>query len=272
MSNLKELNEALDANIPRSAVKSREGAGRRSFSYLSADYVIDRMNRLFGNLNWATETVENKLVFMGEVNGKQVAHYIARVKVEAQHIDESGRVVRTSHTGTGYGDGSDSVNPGKAHELAAKEAESDALKRACKNFGQSMGLALYDKDQTNVEEDAPRKEAPKAAPKPGNQEVIAPAASSVTPSASASQSSRPKLSDSPSTRPKVEASAGPDRDNLNRRISTLSKILNSTGKASFAAQKEKMKNSYGADNKDQLTDAQAAELVAAMEALAQAAS
>lgn len=260
MKTLNELNATLDANIPRSAVKSRQGAGSRSFSYLSTDYVIDRMNRIFGNLNWATDTVENKAVYEGQINGKYTCHYIARVKVEAQHIDDSGRLVRTQHVGTGYGDGSDASNPGKAHELAAKEAESDALKRACKNLGQSMGLALYDKDQTNVEEDGV-----------SSSVSTKTATAAFVPNVSAS---RPKLNDSPSERPKVAeaSSAVAGRDTLNRRISTLSKILNSTGKATFAVQKEKMKASYGADSKDQLSDAQAQQLVSELEQLAQAAS
>jgi hypothetical protein len=52
----------------------------------------------------------------------------------------------------GYGDGTDKTNPGKAHELAIKEAVTDGLKRCAKNLGPVMGLALYDKDQTDVKE------------------------------------------------------------------------------------------------------------------------
>jgi recombination DNA repair RAD52 pathway protein len=50
-------------------------------------------------------------------------------------------------SGVGYGDATEyrESAPVTAHELAAKEAESDALKRALKNFGDQFGLALYDK-------------------------------------------------------------------------------------------------------------------------------
>ncbi len=152
MKTIEQLESKLDAKIPRSAVKEREGAAGRWFSYLSTDYVIDRNNRVFGNLNWSSETIQNKVVFEGAIpdsrgNPKHCVSYIAIVKIEVRHV---GSASVTSHFGTGYGDGQDSINIGKAHELAAKEAESDALKRACKNLGQSMGLALYDKDQKNV--------------------------------------------------------------------------------------------------------------------------
>jgi len=36
------------------------------------------------------------------------------------------------------------------HESAIKEAETDAMKRAFMTFGNPFGLALYDKQQTNV--------------------------------------------------------------------------------------------------------------------------
>lgn len=276
MKTLKELNETLDANIPRSAVKQRKGAGSMSFSYLSTDYVIDRMNRTFGNLNWATDTVENKAVFVGEVNGKHVAHYIARVKVEAQHIDENGRVVRTSHCGTGYGDGNDGFNPGKAHELAAKEAESDALKRACKNLGQSMGLALYDKDQTNVSEDLEPRLASAATSQDGHYETAEQKRTKGAAPATILPGELPRLNAAlkadTATRPAFKrdepSAAAPPREQLRKRISALSKILNAQGKATYAQQKEQLKARYNVESQDALSDAQAAELVKALDAQA----
>ena len=40
--------------------------------------------------------------------------------------------------------------PGEAHELALKGAETDATKRALATFGNSFGLALYDREQAGV--------------------------------------------------------------------------------------------------------------------------
>ena len=39
---------------------------------------------------------------------------------------------------------------GDAHDSAAKEAVTDALKRALRSFGNPFGLALYDKTKANV--------------------------------------------------------------------------------------------------------------------------
>ncbi len=43
---------------------------------------------------------------------------------------------------------------GQAHESALKEAETDAMKRAFMTFGNPFGLALYDKTQANVGDEA----------------------------------------------------------------------------------------------------------------------
>ena len=43
-----------------------------------------------------------------------------------------------------------------AHESAIKEAETDATKRALMTFGNQFGLALYDKEQREVADKAPR--------------------------------------------------------------------------------------------------------------------
>ena len=40
--------------------------------------------------------------------------------------------------------------PGQAHELALKGAETDATKRALATFGNSFGLALYDREHAGV--------------------------------------------------------------------------------------------------------------------------
>jgi DNA recombination protein Rad52 len=139
----------LDENIPKDVIATRDGGGTRKLSYLEAWYVIDRMNQVFGQGNWGYHIVSLHKVFEGELeqySGKAFStSYIATVQTWAK-VDG----VMTQFTDVGYGDGTDKKSPGKAHELATKEAVSDAIKRSCKNFGRSMGLALYDKTQEFV--------------------------------------------------------------------------------------------------------------------------
>lgn len=148
----KALRDKLDQKIPRDVIKTREAFGGRKLDYLDGYYVISRMNEVFGQGNWGY-TISNLVnVFNGNTGTPEkpfyTSHYIAIVKIEVPSLEGGAAII----SDTGYGDGYDKQSPGKAHELASKEAVTDALKRACKSLGMSMGLALYDKDQTNVEE------------------------------------------------------------------------------------------------------------------------
>lgn len=144
------IQQELDASIPKDVVHTRSQAGR-DLSYLETWYVIDRLNQVLGQGNWGYQTVKLDKVFEGKVeqySGEVYAtSYTAQVSLLAT-LEQNKTVVFSD---VGYGDGTDKKNPGKAHELAVKEAVSDGLKRAAKNLGRSMGLALYDKTQKFVD-------------------------------------------------------------------------------------------------------------------------
>jgi DNA recombination protein Rad52 len=139
----------LNAPLSRSAVKQREQAGRK-FSYVEGWHVIAEANRIFGFDRWSSETVETRCVVERErLIGKQLlpgwgVTYTARVRITV------GELVRE---GFGSGHGID-TDLGLAHESAIKEAETDARKRALMTFGNPFGLALYDKEQANVADEA----------------------------------------------------------------------------------------------------------------------
>lgn len=146
-----DIQKELDNNIPKDVVSTREGGGGKSLLYLETWYVIDRLNQVLGQGNWGYSTQTLTKVFEGEVeqySGKVFStSYTALVNLWVTVGENS-----TNFIEVGYGDGTDKKSPGKAHELATKEAVSDALKRAAKNLGRSMGLALYDKTQEYVGE------------------------------------------------------------------------------------------------------------------------
>lgn len=149
MSSKTELQKELDKNIPESVITTREGVGGKSLSYLEGWYVIDSLNQKIGQGNWCYSVQQLTKVYEGSLKNNYgeifSTSYIATVSLTAE-ID--GKNVYFSDVG--YGDGSDKKSPGKAHELAVKEAVTDGIKRAAKNLGRSMGLALYDKEQTYV--------------------------------------------------------------------------------------------------------------------------
>lgn len=141
----------LAAPLNRANVKTREQAGR-TLSYIEGWTVIAEANRIFGFDGWHRETVHNlcvsdqpREVGRDKAPGFGVT-YVAKVKITAMGMIREG-------CGTGHGIDRDH---GQAHESALKEAETDAMKRALMTFGNPFGLALYDKQQTNVADEPPQ--------------------------------------------------------------------------------------------------------------------
>lgn len=146
-----EIQKLLDEPIPREVISTRSGGGSKQLSYLETWYVIDRLNQVVGSMNWSNEIKELTLL-----PGDGRPAYRAIVSLEVMSDERNQRVIKE---GVGYGSDKSDFN---SHELAMKEAVSDAFKVAAKNLGRSMGLALYDKTQEFIS-DAPANATAKVA-------------------------------------------------------------------------------------------------------------
>ena len=133
------MNEKLDAKH----VRSREHRGR-AISYVEGWHAITEANRIFGCDAWDRETVSCQMVWQGTANGESNCAYVARVKIRVRAGET---VIVREGSGFGFGAGN---TPGEAHENAIKEAETDAMKRALVTFGNPFGLALYDRNLTQI--------------------------------------------------------------------------------------------------------------------------
>jgi DNA repair and recombination protein RAD52 len=131
----------LEAKLKKTAIKQRNQAGMQ-LSYIEGWHAIAEANRIFGFGRWTRETISMECVATNAAK----CTYIACVRVTV-HDEKCGAVSRTG-TGAGHGNMKDA---GQNHESASKEAETDAMKRALMTFGNQFGLALYDKDQAEVE-------------------------------------------------------------------------------------------------------------------------
>jgi DNA repair and recombination protein RAD52 len=140
---------ALAAPLNGQHVKRRKQAGR-SLAYIEGWKAIDEANRIFGFDGWTRETVDLRCVCEKERKIGQDKRdgwgvsYIAKVRIVVFAGDS---LVTREGIGSGHGIDGDL---GTAHESAVKEAETDSMKRALMTFGNPFGLALYDKEQTNV--------------------------------------------------------------------------------------------------------------------------
>ena len=135
--------KALSAKLNGKHVKTRDQSGR-PLSYVEGWHVIGEANRIFGPDGWDRETVDCQMVWQGKGSGGCNCAYVARVRVRVRAGET---VVVREGSGFGFGLG---PTPGEAHENAVKEAETDAMKRALVTFGNTFGLALYDRTWTGV--------------------------------------------------------------------------------------------------------------------------
>lgn len=120
----KRAEAMCQVHIPTTLLKTRPGGGK-TLTYASTETIFSAMNRIFG-LAWSMKTLENTSVGTAW-----------KCVVEVT-LHEFG----VSRTGTGFGDG--------PPEKAMKEAESDAFKRACRSFGNALGLSLYDQEHLDA--------------------------------------------------------------------------------------------------------------------------
>ena len=134
--------DALAAPLDLNNVKQREGARGRKLDYISGEHAIAEANRIFGFDGWSCETIHMECV------KEQPITYIARVRIRA------GGVTREGWGGDSKPD----------HENACKGAETDAIKRALRTFGNQFGLPLYDKEENG--ENLTRGSEPAPTPRP----------------------------------------------------------------------------------------------------------
>ncbi len=136
---------------PLSTEAIRPPAPGKFGEYVDGKHVIDEANRIFGHNGWSYEVTRLQMVSEQtvELNGNNGPYeqyrvgYLCSVKVDVDGVTREGTAV-----GSGVG------NPNSAadhHESAVKEAETDALKRALRTFGNTFGLALYEKDKAKRE-------------------------------------------------------------------------------------------------------------------------
>ncbi len=135
------LNQELD--ICR--IKTRE-KGNISLSYIEGHDVIETANKVFGFGNWSYSISKLEQVSQEQNhNQNQVICYKAIVKVL---IHSENHTLDVSREDVGFGTGV-AKTLSDAHEGAAKEAVTDALKRAMRSFGNQFGNSLYSKDKNH---------------------------------------------------------------------------------------------------------------------------
>ena len=136
-------NQVLAYELDSSRIKSRS-KGNISLSYLEGFDVIETANKIFGYGNWSYSIAKLEQVSQ-ELNQNQnhVICYKAVVSVTVFDMTHTKDVGRED---VGFGTGI-AKTLADAHESGAKEAVTDAIKRAMRSFGNQFGNSLYDKSR-----------------------------------------------------------------------------------------------------------------------------
>ena len=136
--------QVLKYDIEPSRIKSRT-KGNINLSYLEGFDLIETANKIFGHGNWSYNISSLEQVSQ-ETNSNQnvVICYKAIIKLNVYSLDHSKHI---SKEDVGFGTGI-SKALADAHEGGAKEAVTDALKRAMRSFGNQFGNSLYDKSRS----------------------------------------------------------------------------------------------------------------------------
>ncbi len=136
----KELAKPLDRALVKPPPQGKYG------DYVPAFDIITTANRIFGWDGWSY-TVEKLELTNAGPGAKEDSYAIGYLAIVTVTVGGGSRKGDVGH-GQGHG-----RSLGDAHDSAAKEAVTDALKRALRTFGHPLGLALYDKTKAHVSDD-----------------------------------------------------------------------------------------------------------------------
>lgn len=170
--------EQLSSKLSTTAIRERKGGAGKMLKYIKGDYAIDTANRIFGFGQWGYKTVARSREAVRDDKKGTIEYYSCDVELS---------VVGAAFTFPGSGVGIVTAPfTVEMHEKARKEAETDALKRALRHYGDQFGLSLYDEDDylenpdgtiTQVRNARPVQQAPQQRvvnAAPARQQIAAP--------------------------------------------------------------------------------------------------
>ncbi|KAL4921215.1 hypothetical protein BDW62DRAFT_141624 [Aspergillus aurantiobrunneus] len=134
------LQARLDKKLGPEYISARPGAAGQKVHYLSADKCINLANEVFGFNGWSSSIQNIQIDFVDESSNTGKVSLGLSVIVRVTLKDGA------YHEDLGYGHIENCKGKAAAFEKAKKEATTDALKRALRNFGNVLGNCIYDKD------------------------------------------------------------------------------------------------------------------------------
>ena len=138
MKELEDMKTALSKKLGPEFISKRKGPGYNSVQYLEGWKAINLANEIFGPNGWSTELKEFKVDYIDDKHGAISLGLSCIVRV----ILKDG----TFHEDVGYGSIENCRGKAMAFDKCKKEAFTDGMKRALRQFGNALGNCLYDKE------------------------------------------------------------------------------------------------------------------------------
>ncbi|ORX95522.1 Rad52/22 double-strand break repair protein [Basidiobolus meristosporus CBS 931.73] len=120
-------------------ISNRAAYGGAKVAYLEGWKSINLANEMFGFNGWSSKIVDYTIDFLDIANTGRVSLGMSCIM---RVILKDG----TFHEDIGYGSIENAKSKSQAFEKVKKEAATDALKRALRTYGNSLGNCLYDKN------------------------------------------------------------------------------------------------------------------------------
>jgi DNA repair and recombination protein RAD52 len=133
------VSEVLRQQLGPEFISTRRGAGKQELSYLTGCDAIRIANAVFGFNGWSSEVRRIDVIYCNNEGGRWSAGASVNVRITLLKYDG---VFRED---LGYGQAIKLFSQLEAVEKAGKEAQTDALKRALRQFGEVTGNCMYDK-------------------------------------------------------------------------------------------------------------------------------
>ncbi|KAM7223375.1 hypothetical protein V8F06_001252 [Rhypophila decipiens] len=133
------LQSRLEKQLGPEYISSRAGPSGQKVHYIAAEKCIALANEVFGFNGWSSSIQDLQVDFVDEDERSHKISLGLSVVVRVTLRDG------TYHEDIGYGHIENCKGKAAAFEKAKKEATTDALKRALRNFGNVLGNCIYDK-------------------------------------------------------------------------------------------------------------------------------
>lgn len=132
------ISSQLEKNLSNEYLSVRPGMGNQQLTYVEGWLIISLANQIFGFDGWSSEVKSFTQEYSDITDNKISIGYtcVCRVTLKNGMYKED----------VGFGSAENQKIKGLAIEKAKKEASTDAIKRALRQFGNALGNCCYDKE------------------------------------------------------------------------------------------------------------------------------